>query len=1597
MLRKVHRTGSSIVATLAALVLVAGMSPAYAADADEPGGPDWTWRGSAQIFDDGEKDATAYGQGASEDTKPEGWGSGTSSSPNNDILQYYVNVDATDDVVASFGFTRKAINGDTAFSVEFNQEGNYDGAPARPKRAPGDLLLKFHVSGNAPLQFRHAYLWTPESGYAAHRAEYPGFQCQTMYDGLGWCEIPRDGFAGRVADGGFTAEAKVNLTALYGDHGCSAVFNTINPRSHSSAENFSNSLKDYVGPLAVQVPSTCSTLVIKKLRAGTDTPVPGAKFDVYKGAGTDGTPWRAGVTDGGDGTITLTDVEPGTYTVVEVAPPAGYFLPADPVQTSQVGKSTTVTFTFEDVKKWQPLEVTKTSVGSYDLTHDWDIEKGVGDTEAGPFDPEKLEKRVADDGEGDTAADFGFEVKVTQGARKTSDIEVTGQIKVQNPNDEPVTVDLTDQLAGAECAVTGGSRQVAAPGTNAFGYTCTYPDGTEPAELATTNVATATWSKADYPVDVDGDNVLDADEAEGEHSVSTDPTTVDYSVNEVGRTVTVTDDKHEWSPAWTMTWTGAGVTETRTYTRSISAPAGASNTEKNTAHVHSGDTELARDDATAVLKVGKDLEISKVSAQSLVRSYLWDIEKTSADQGPVFVGADGKATAKFNLKLSAQNPDGKGDAYEDSDWKMSGTITVKNPNRWQAVALTGLSDEFSGGGTCTIDGWAGMTAADRTIPADGRKDFDYTCAFSEKPAYTGTNTATATWDAAAAHTPNGTSSYDLVVDADRWELASERNVEVEVWDDVQGDGAPAVKLPGGPYTWSEGFSVDIPVEVELGAPDGECKVWTNVGSVRNGQVALDTDGADVTVCNPADLTVSKEAHGSFDRTYLWDLDKRVSADPESDKDSWGDRASWSGAAGSHEFGYHVVLRQDGFSDAAWRITGTITLQNTNADPRIPAVSSTLTDTPDVGAAGTCTVVGGPDDGEPLSGYRTAAIPSGDSLSIDYECTFTGKPRYTGGKNVVTATNAVNSPATAPVSFTRDGETDRTVKVYDNLADPTAQVPVLFEATYDESTPDKTHAKGYTLEHTADGIDCTDFVNTAAAYGDSAVVPVAPYQKATATICTPHFTLAKSSDVGATVLPPYLGDPGDTITYTLRAHNDSEAVIDGATMPGAKVVDDLSDVLDNATLVEGSISGPGTATLDGTVLTWLLPELQPGETVELSYQVTVDADQWDQTLRNTATPSGGGDCADEDGCETTTSTPAPTQLQVRKVDAETGEELAGAEFDLYQDNAPFADSDDPVVGPEDELIDSATSGEDGSAVFDVRLLPGNFLVRETRAPDGYDLPAWGDTMAVVIDGQNYVPNGVMAALEFRDPAQGGLSLTKAQFELDPMTGLWVPSDGVVEHGDQVRYVVDVAAEGRKRFRDVTVTDHVPGFDPEDTTSTARASLVPGSATCSAGLTCTVSVVDGLVTWELGDLRDVSGSVEMVVTFPDVPLDAQYDENDQFTTTLQNVAYLGWQETVFSPDFPEGVAVDNRLPSNAVVATATVTQPPTLPPLAPPAETPPTQQSPEPAPLAPQAAPPQAPTALPNTGGPEAWLPLTGIGLLVLGGALLLARARHGRFG
>ncbi|NED96051.1 DUF11 domain-containing protein [Phytoactinopolyspora alkaliphila] len=132
-------------------------------------------------------------------------------------------------------------------------------------------------------------------------------------------------------------------------------------------------------------------------------------------------------------------------------------------------------------------------------------------------------------------------------------------------------------------------------------------------------------------------------------------------------------------------------------------------------------------------------------------------------------------------------------------------------------------------------------------------------------------------------------------------------------------------------------------------------------------------------------------------------------------------------------------------------------------------------------------------------------------------------------------------------------------------------------------------------------------------------------------------------------------PGDTVTYTVTATNPTSV-----DLPSVTVADDLSGVLDDATLDESSLSAnPSTGTLGFTdpMIRWEGP-LGSGESVTITYEVTLTGDG-DGLVRNVAF-APQCDPLDPD-CEETTPQCDPPDENGR--DPQTGIPCAETEFEL----------------------------------------------------------------------------------------------------------------------------------------------------------------------------------------------------------------------------------------------------------------------------------------------------------------------------------------------
>ena len=149
----------------------------------------------------------------------------------------------------------------------------------------------------------------------------------------------------------------------------------------------------------------------------------------------------------------------------------------------------------------------------------------------------------------------------------------------------------------------------------------------------------------------------------------------------------------------------------------------------NTALVKDGGSTLDTSTVgSSICRTAENLVVSKTVDPTFSRHYDWALTK-DVDQSSVVTDA---ATATFTYVVRATKS-----AAIDQDYRVTGTISVVNPNTY-AISGATVTDEVSNGGTCAVANGTG-----RTIPARGTLTVDYTCTWAGAPtAPNGANRAT---------------------------------------------------------------------------------------------------------------------------------------------------------------------------------------------------------------------------------------------------------------------------------------------------------------------------------------------------------------------------------------------------------------------------------------------------------------------------------------------------------------------------------------------------------------------------------------------------------------------------------------------------------------------------------------------------------------------------------------------------------------------------------------------------------------------------------------------------------------------------------------
>ncbi|MEG3615645.1 prealbumin-like fold domain-containing protein [Isoptericola haloaureus] len=491
-------------AALALGSVVALSTPAAAVDSSfeidgnqiTEGGIDWQTVGPDVVPDPigNDDDTTFAGSNVEDPINPNNgwpnWGTGnpatnSGKSDLGNVLVYSEIAEEGGDYTQwlHLGWDRDGDSGTVNYYVELNQEPNLDAM--NPDRSVGDIRIVVEEDGNSDLACVGVDTWDG-ADWTDRQACTGDVAAVAVNTGpiVDYFDSP-NAVAGIITADRFV-EASLNLTELgIGDVCPAAGFSTLNMRTQTGESQLS-ALKDLAtGEIDVQ--SLCSELTILK-ESEDGTPLPGATFEITPNPDGEG-PDPLEFTTGEDGTFTFDEIGEDAwgveYTVTEIAAPDGYLLPPpdERSQTITIGPAESASLTFVDPMPWEPLEIDVTA--EQFVTRTWENDKQVDgdDVLLLPADQESVELDYV-------VEVFWSDTMLEEGGR-------TVTVTVDNPNEDPVTGNLSVDLNGELCSYAGTDLDAweneFAPGETVLDVVCDDPPLNGEVD------ATVTWDRGVYP------------------------------------------------------------------------------------------------------------------------------------------------------------------------------------------------------------------------------------------------------------------------------------------------------------------------------------------------------------------------------------------------------------------------------------------------------------------------------------------------------------------------------------------------------------------------------------------------------------------------------------------------------------------------------------------------------------------------------------------------------------------------------------------------------------------------------------------------------------------------------------------------------------------------------------------------------------------------------------------------------------------------------------------------------------------------------------------------------------------------------------------
>jgi hypothetical protein len=402
--------------------------------------------------------------------------------------------------------------------------------------------------------------------------------------------------------------------------------------------------------------------------------------------------------------------------------------------------------------------------------------------------------------------------------------------------------------------------------------------------------------------------------------------------------------------------------------------------------------------------VAQDLSISKDATGSYDNTVTWGITKQACADGvtpctQTANAASGNVTFDYTVKVT-------NDGGTIGGIKVTGTIVVTNPNpAGDNVSYDSVTDQLSTGQDCVVtNGGPGTIDGLSSTPASGQAGaITYECDITGSTVPTQLfNTATVNWSSQilsdgsvlvgnsasftfpdSTTTPGGISfsqtptSGNCITVTDNFNNAQTPDTLGTFCangTDSNVSSSPAVSASYTAPTWTLTYSRAI------GVTANTCTDYKNTATFSGAGLTSglkQSDSATVTACGPAqDLTVSKDATGSYSKTYTWGITKGACAHGVTPCTQTVDAAG-----ASVTFDYTVKVTNNGGTIGGIKVTGTIVVTNPNA---AAVTIDSVTDKLSTGQS--CTVTNG---GSQSIAANSSTPASGQAGAITYECDITG--------------------------------------------------------------------------------------------------------------------------------------------------------------------------------------------------------------------------------------------------------------------------------------------------------------------------------------------------------------------------------------------------------------------------------------------------------------------------------------------------------------------------------------------------------------------------------------------------------------------------------